>query len=240
MPAGATAPRRSMGPHASGVARRVSEAYVRYMTQMGRDHHAAPARGHRTQAWQTGHDVQFYETDAFLVQRLAEHVAEGHAAGQPAIVIATAQHRRAVAELLQRRGIEVGDSARDREFMFLDARETLAAFMEGERPDPAMFEATVGNVFDSVMKGRPYVVVRAFGEMVDLLWRDGKAAAALELEQLWNALARKYSFALLCAYNHASVGKDRVESCVADICHAHSRVLQPESEALALRLGLSF
>ena len=33
----------------------------------------------------------------------------------------------------------------------------------------------------------------AFGEMVDLLWRDGNAKAALRLEELWNDAGKDLS-----------------------------------------------
>ncbi len=42
--------------------------------------------------------------------------------------------------------------------------------------------------------------VVAFGEMLALLWAEGKKEEAMQLEKLWNGLARSYSFSLRCAY----------------------------------------
>src|ERR1051325_3166441 len=42
--------------------------------------------------------------------------------------------------------------------------------------------------------------IAAYGEMVALLWSEGKREAAVRLEQLWNDLYSTHSFSLLCAY----------------------------------------
>ena len=42
--------------------------------------------------------------------------------------------------------------------------------------------------------------VRAFGEMVDLLWREGDVATAVSLEQCWNRLLATSRCDLHCAY----------------------------------------
>ena len=68
------------------------------------------------------------------------------------------------------------------------------------------------------------MTVRAYGEMVNLLWRDGKAQQAIELEQLWNELASKYSFALLCAYATDSLDPADLTG-IERICAVHSAVL---------------
>ena len=48
--------------------------------------------------------------------------------------------------------------------------------------------------------------VRAFGEMVALLWSEGNQAAAIRLEELWNELALSQTFCLFCAYSMDSLG----------------------------------
>jgi hypothetical protein len=42
--------------------------------------------------------------------------------------------------------------------------------------------------------------LRIFGEMVAVLWNDGKHDAALSLEELWNDLREEHDFSLFCAY----------------------------------------
>ncbi len=182
------------------------------------------------QAWMPSHDVQFYENEQFLRSTVSKFLVEGVKLGQPIIVIATAAHRKAFAKAMCAAGMDPADLRDGRDSIWLDARETLSAFMEGGRPNAELFEATVGNVFEKVMKDRRYVMVRAYGEMVDVLWKHGKTEAALALEELWNALATKYRFSLLCAYAKTSLkGTTQVDGMEA-ICHRHSCVRPPEGK----------
>ena len=66
--------------------------------------------------------------------------------------------------------------------------------------------------------------VRAFGEMVALLWQRGQHAATLRLEQLWHDLCQEKKFSLFCAYPMDLFGGNgegmiaRRELCA---CHSH-------------------
>jgi KaiC/GvpD/RAD55 family RecA-like ATPase len=181
----------------------------------------------RTVGWSPGHDVQFYENEEFLNTAVAGFLSDGVRVGQPIIVIATGAHRNAFAARMRSMGLDPDDLVHGRDAVWLDARETLTAFMEGGRPNRELFEATVGNVFETLITNRRYIIVRAYGEMVDLLWNEGKAEAAIALEVLWNELAAKYSFSLLCAYSKHSLSKDRGRG-IEHICGQHMRVLPSE------------
>ena len=62
--------------------------------------------------------------------------------------------------------------------------------------------------------------------MVDLLWKNGQSDAAIALEILWNKLALKYNFALLCGYSIGSFYKQTKQ--FEDVCAQHSYVV-PEN-----------
>ena len=180
--------------------------------------------------WARGHDVQFYETEEYLSTAVATFLVEGVRAGQPIVVIATEAHRRMFAARMRESGIRPEDLVEGRDIVWLDARATLDAFMEGELPNAESFQATVGPVFDTLAaNGRWYVVTRAYGEMVDLLWKDGKIEGAIALEQLWNDLAERRSFALLCAYSMGNFRKDAHSADFARICAAHGHVTPTEA-----------
>jgi hypothetical protein len=184
-------------------------------------------------AWLPGHDVQFYENEAFLANVVSSFLVEGVRAGQPIIVIATAAHRKTFMARMKALGVDPEHFVHSRDAIWLDARDTLSAFMEGSMPNAELFEATVGNVFAKLMTNRRYLVVRAYGEMVDLLWTEGKVEGAIALEQLWNGLAMRYSFSLLCAYSKASLLHGSPPHDFERICGCHSRVLPSESQLLA-------
>ena len=146
------------------------------------------------------HAVQFYSTDQSLIRTVAAFLCEGLAAGQPALVIATPVHRVAIAEALMRSGCDPRQALRTGDLIVLDAEATLDLFMVDDAPDAALFEKNVGRLVEQALNGRDTVAVRAYGEMVDVLWKQGRAESAIQLEILWNKLALKYSFALLCGY----------------------------------------
>ena len=154
-----------------------------------------------TPAGLTGHDVAVYQSDDALVESVADFLCDGIRVGQPIIVIATRAHRAAMLMKLRSRGCDPDELLAGRVAVWLDARETLDSFMEGDLPSRELFMATVGSVFERLLDKRNYLIVRAFGEMVDILWKGGNKEGALALEQLWNGLANRYKYSLLCAYS---------------------------------------
>jgi PAS domain S-box-containing protein len=171
------------------------------------------------------HLVQFYKTDTFLGDAVADFLGEGLRGGEPAIVIATKPHRELFIERLRAKGIDVGGDVAAGRLMLLDARDTMQAFMAGDAPDPEKFFSTVGPILERLCTLANTRRVRAFGEMVDLLWRDSQRNAALALEELWNQLLGRHDFSLLCAYVMDSFYK---QNGVPAVCAMHSHVLPPE------------
>jgi hypothetical protein len=171
---------------------------------------------------ETGHHaVQFYGDDASLSAVVADYLAEGLRAARPAVVIATPEHRTAIGSQLDARGIDVDACIRAGALRMLDAEETLAQFMVDGAPDPARFKATIEPVLAEVAGHPRPRIVRAYGEMVDVLWRAGHADAAIQLEVLWNELAMTRNFALLCGYHQAHV----MPLGMLTVCNQHTHVL---------------
>jgi hypothetical protein len=172
------------------------------------------------------HAVSFYDLDTEVVAEVARYVAEGLSLGERVVVIATAGHRAAIDEAMLQHGMDAGRARTLGRYVTLDAAETLARFMVAGSPDPVGFEAVIGQVIDAAGEGG--CRVRAFGEMVALLWNEGNVAATLRLESLWNDLARDRKFLLLCAYAHHAVQQAALED-VHHVCTLHSDVAAPRS-----------
>jgi hypothetical protein len=183
-----------------------------------------------TPAGIAGHDVQFYRTDEYLTNAVVAFLADGLRAGQPIIVVATPAHRAAFAEGLRAKGLDPEAIFSDRLAVWLDARETLASFMEGKLPDRELFMATVGRVFESLLDKRLYLVVRGYGEMVDLLLKDGNPEAAILLEQYWNELADRYKYSLLCGYAVDNFLHGTGFEAFRRICGSHTHALPLETQ----------
>jgi hypothetical protein len=77
--------------------------------------------------------------------------------------------------------------------------------------------------------GGRYPRVRAFGEMVALLWTEGNEDAALQLEKLWNDLVQMYAFPLFCAYPLSGFSRAVHAKKLLKICAEHSHVIPAES-----------
>jgi hypothetical protein len=167
------------------------------------------------------HAVQFYGTDASLCSTVAGFLAEGLAARQPAIVIATEPHRHAIVDRLSDRRIDCDKAIQDGELLILDSEETLDLFMVDQMPNNELFGVNLGRVIDQSLNGRTGTVVRAYGEMVDVLWKNGQTDAAIALEILWNKLALKYHFALLCGYSMGSFYKQTRQIDAISALHTH-------------------
>lgn len=180
------------------------------------------------------HAVQFYGDDNSLFTTVAGFLSQGFVDGHPAIVIATRPHSEAILTHLRGRLIDVDRAQQMRTLIVLDARQTLDLFMEGDEPDADRFEDSVGRLIAAVIEGRENrVQIRAFGEMVDLLWKQGKTRAAIRLEMLWNRLAQRYGFALLCGYSMGNFYKET--KGFEDICREHTHVIAPLAETPARR-----
>jgi PAS domain S-box-containing protein len=180
-----------------------------------------------TPAGVPGHDVQFYDGEDFLVREVTKFLAEGIRAGQPLIIVATQSHRTQFASRLRELGFNAEEFFGSR-CDWLDAQDTLSAFMENGMPNRDRFEATLGAVLDRALGDHSYLVARAYGEMVDLLWKDGNIEGAIALEELWNALAARYSFTLLCAYSMGNFYKEAHTPSFQRICSQHAHALPTE------------
>jgi hypothetical protein len=176
-------------------------------------------------AWSARHAVLFYDTEAYRGATAARFLADGIRAGQPIIVVATEAHRNAIARELRTQGIAVEELREGRDVLWLDAWESLAALMEDTRINRVVFEATAGNMLELLVRGRRGVVPRVYGEMVNLLWRRGNIDAALQLEALWNDLASKYAFDLMCTYENDPAFKHGQRGVHSRLCALHSDVV---------------
>lgn len=180
---------------------------------------------------QQAHVVQFYESDAFLADEVGRFIGMALGAGDAAVVIATEAHREQIERNLDRRGLDMARAIGQGRYVPLDAAETLAKFMVGGMPDADRLREVVGPVLARAAAAscNKKARIAAFGEMVALLWAEGKQDAAIRLEQLWNTLAETYSFSLRCAYPmNGFARKDDTEPFLK-ICAEHSSVVPAES-----------
>ena len=169
------------------------------------------------------HFVQIYDDETVFLDSLVRFVADGLRAGDGIVIIATEAHRAVLDRRLEERGFALGPARASDQFIALDAVETLSRFMVDGWPDEAKFKETVAGLLKRA--GGDGRRVRAFGEMVALLWAQGHCAATVRLEHLWHRFCSEDSFSLLCAYPKSGFTEDAADS-IRQICDAHSHVVE--------------
>jgi signal transduction histidine kinase len=188
-------------------------------------------RTHWTDQDHSAHVVQFYGEDGFLLDELSRFIGTALGAGEAAVVIATREHREGLARRLTAWGLDTAKAITQGRYVTLDAAETLAKITPGGWPDAVRFAEVIGGVIArvSALGDGGHRHIAAFGEMVALLWAEGKADAAIRLEQLWNELAQTYSFSLRCAYPMSSFCREEHGELLLKVCAEHSAVIPGES-----------
>jgi PAS domain S-box-containing protein len=182
---------------------------------------------------QPGHMVLFYRHDDYLLDALSEFIGNALRSGDPAVVVATQEHRDDLADRLYRRGIDVGELLQNEVYIELDAAETLKEFMVDGMPDAERFKSTVGSLLERTRKiarnGKPVTI---YGEMVALLWKDGMESAALCLEEYWNELAETNPISLCCGYPLKSFPGMNNGDSFRRVCAKHAVVIPAEGFSL--------
>lgn len=163
--------------------------------------------------------MMFYDGSVEVIDQLGAFVNEGLALGHTCLVVATEDHLASLGELVTP---EMVSSSRGR-FVTQNAATALGQFVSAGKLDRDRFDETVGKlVRECAAVDAP---VRVYGEMVALLWAEGEVAAALKLEDLWNALLADVDFELLCAYPRTDVDGS---PSFTEICNRHTVVLPGE------------
>lgn len=166
------------------------------------------------------HLLQVYTDDESLFDVLEVYIGDGLRAGEGVILIATPQHQAALDDRLSASGIDLRALRARNKYVTADAEETLARMLINGRLDAARFQEIVLNALGSLSARR----VRAFGEMVALLWGRGDQATALQLERLWHDVVRRLQFPLLCAYPRPPATPE-AEEAMRPVCASHSKIV---------------
>lgn len=170
------------------------------------------------------HCVQLYQELDRLTDAVAEYIGAGLARGEAVLVIATPAHRAALLGKL-----DVQSNLEQGQLKLLDAEETLACFMTNGMPQWNAFHETVGGRIAELRL--QYPAVRAYGEMVDMLWQKGEREAAIRLEEYWNELGTLQTFALFCAYRMDPLDSDAYGGPLESVCKLHTRLVPTHDQA---------
>ena len=145
------------------------------------------------------HVVQLYRDERFLAEAVALFAGVGIGKADAVILVATPSHVAAIEKRLEAEGFDLDGLKRWGQLTVLDAAATLARFMVDGMPDETRFKSLICDVIGQARQDGRYRRVRAYGEMVNLLWKNNLPAAT-RLEELWNDVIQAQSISLFCAY----------------------------------------
>ena len=172
------------------------------------------------------HYVQFYGADqAAWAKSAGRYLAEGLASGESVLVVATPEHKEALVRELGFQNCDPAGAEANGRLEFCDATETLARLMVAGAPDWDRFESSIGLAVQKLVASSANGGLRAYGEMVGVLWNAGAHAAAIRLEEYWNRLLARTSFKLFCGYPINVFADDFHLAQVEAVVSAHTHVL---------------
>jgi hypothetical protein len=169
------------------------------------------------------HIAQAYQDEAFLCETVAQYIGAGLEAGEAGIIIARPGHCDQFERALRDAGADPQAAREQGRLLLIDADEALGKFMRDGTPQWEAFDVSVGALVAAV--GAKYPMVRAYGEMVDVLWQKGERDAALKLEDFWNQLGRRERFSLLCGYRMDPLDSRVYGGALECVCRAHTHLI---------------
>ncbi len=178
----------------------------------------------------SGHGVQIYARDGELADSVVSYVAAGWLRDEPAVLVATPDHVELFQEGLHSLGWDPDELADRGLLVWVDAEETLRRIDANGGLSRAGFDTVVDGLFDRVA-GPEGGRARVFGEMVDLLSRQGRLDEAMALEEMWIEAGQHRRFSLLCGYCLDVFDREAQAGPLPPVCAHHSHVLPAQKYA---------
>jgi hypothetical protein len=146
------------------------------------------------------HVVQLYQDQDFLNRAVCRFAGAALANGEGLILVPTAEHWNAFRPRLEAEGVDVRAAQARGQLTVVDADETLPRFMGKTLPDAPVFLGLAGEIVRRTRAAGSYPKVRWWGEMVNVLWERGDVAASMNLEDLFDRVAREQDIAIFCSF----------------------------------------
>jgi hypothetical protein len=180
------------------------------------------------------HVVEIYDSDQDFLDSLLAFAEAGFSSNESVVVIATGDHLRQLEAKLHNKGHDLFALRLTDQYIALDASKALYEFVIGGSPDAILFRLLASNLMKRAKRSSRKV--RAFGEMVAILWAQGNKEGTLCLEQLWSEYMQGEPFSLFCAYPRSCFsGEDALKS-INEVCKSHSHQISLSSEKGTLQV----
>jgi hypothetical protein len=170
------------------------------------------------------HHVVFCSSDAVLVGAFNRFIAGALHEENVVIVAVSEAHERSLQRSLRDSHVDLALAIRQKRYVPVNIGELLANVMVNGFPDPTRFvNATRDLVTEAAQRATGHHAgVVACGECAATVWADGQVEAAIQLERLWDEMAKRHQMDILCAYPLAT-RKESVRT-VKSLCAEHTAV----------------
>ena len=169
------------------------------------------------------HAAGFYTDNVSLLNDYGAFAEPVLKSGAALVVVSVASRRGELEHTLSERGIDVSRMTAAGRLRWLDVADALASVMVDDWPDDARFSKVMTElIVDAAGQSRARVGV--WGECAPALWREGKADAAIRIEQLWDELSSQHQIETLCGYSMADLPRDDDNGVFQRIRRIHSVV----------------
>ncbi|SFF26714.1 MEDS domain-containing protein [Nitrosomonas sp. Nm166] len=165
------------------------------------------------------HLVQVCQNESFRAEAIAHYIKEGVLEGEGIIIFAGMALRKNVISKMEWLGLDVATLKNEGQIKFFDAEFLLLSIVVDGIIKRQAFQEVVGTpICDIQLK---YGKARVFGEMVNILWKQGQYDTAMQLGSLWNELNRKQEFSLFCVYSVDNLDPNAYEEALERLCKCH-------------------
>lgn len=170
------------------------------------------------------HKVAFHPDDASLVDDFTRFIEVALNMENPVIAITTELHRTNLHQSLQARGQDTATAIREGRYISLDVDDVLAEVMVNNWPDSTRLLKVASDLIVDAAKAAKgkHFRVAVCGECSPSLIAQGKPEAAIEMEHLWDKIARTHNIDILCGYLLRDFQTKESSPIFERICVAHS------------------
>jgi DNA-binding NarL/FixJ family response regulator len=172
------------------------------------------------------HVAQFYPDDESFLLGFSRFIETALTAGNPVILVATESHRDSLFQRLHAQNLDMSAAVEQGRYLPFDVDATLSAFMVNDMPDPVRFRRLAGDLVAAAAQAANAESPRvaACGECAPTLWAQGNAEAAIQLEHLWDEIAKTCDLDILCGYVFNGFQREQESHIYKRICAEHSVV----------------
>ena len=168
------------------------------------------------------HDVVFCTNDEMAIGAFTRFIANGLDDGGAVISLIDSSHVEGLCRNLPAAGVDLELAAREQRYVPLTITELLANVMVNGYPDPMRFFRLAEDLVDNVARRARNRRVAACGEGAPTLWAQGHREAAIQLEQLWDEVAKSRQMDILCVYPLAA--RTEQMRTLRRLCAVHTAV----------------